>query len=215
VTQYPLEVELKFQADDDRPLDELAHTAELGPARLGPASTVDEIDRYLDTVDLRLAAARWACRLRTRNRRTVVSLKGPAEHAVGELLHRRPELEGPATDDLEPSHWPPSPATDLLRSMSGGRPLVERFTLRQRRTERPVLMGGRRCGLLSLDRSVVEDRGRQVGRLRIVELELDPMAIASALDPEPLARALTHVAGLHPDPATKLEHALRLLEVEA
>ena len=215
MTQYALEVELKFQADDERPLDELARAAELGPAGLGPANTVHEIDRYLDTVDLRLAAVRWACRLRTRNRRTVVSLKGPAEHAAGELFHRRPELEGPATDDLKPSHWPPSPASDLLRSMSGGRPLVERFTLRQRRTERPVLMGGRRCGLLSLDRSVVEHSGRQVGLLRIVELELDPSALASGLDPEPLGRALTRVAGLDPDPATKLEHALLLLEVEA
>jgi inorganic triphosphatase YgiF len=215
VTQYSLEVELKFQADDERPLDDLARAAELGPARLGPASTVDEIDRYLDTVDLRLAAARWACRLRTRSGRTVVSLKGPAEHAVGELVHRRPELEGPATDDLEPSHWPQSPARDLLRTMGGGRPLVERFTLRQRRTERSVQIGGRRCGLISLDRSAVEHGGRQVGLLRIVELELDPRAIASGLDPEPLGRALTRVAGLHPDPATKLEHALLLLEVEA
>jgi inorganic triphosphatase YgiF len=215
VTQYPLEVELKFQADDERPLDELARAAELGPARLGRARTVDEMDRYLDTVDLRLSAVRWACRLRTRNGRTVVSLKGPAEHLAGELLHRRPELEGPAMDDAEPSHWPPSPARDLLRSMRGGRALVERFTLRQRRTERPVQMGGRRCGLLSLDRGVVERGGRQVGLLRIVELELDPSALTSGLDPEPLARALTRVAGLHPDPATKLEHALILLEAEA
>jgi inorganic triphosphatase YgiF len=214
VTQYPLELELKFKADDERPLDELASSARLGPAQLGPARTVDEIDRYLDTVDLRLAAARWACRLRTRNRYTVVSLKGPAEHAASELLHRRPELEGPATDDPEPSHWLPSPARDLLRSMSGDRPLVERFTLHQRRTERPVLMGGRRWGLLSLDRSVVEHGGRQVGLLRIVELELDPRALANGLDPEPLSQALTLVANLRPDPLTKLEHALRLLESE-
>jgi inorganic triphosphatase YgiF len=214
VTQYPLELELKFKADDERPLDELASTARLGPAQLGPARTVDEIDRYLDTVDLRLAAARWACRLRTRNRHIVVSLKGPAEHAAGELLHRRPELEGPAADEIEPTLWPPSPASDLLRTLSGGQPLVERFTLRQRRTERSVQMAERRCGLLSLDRSVVEQAGRQVGLLRTVELELDPSAVANGLDPEPLSQALTLVANLHPDPLTKLEHALRLLESE-
>ena len=209
---YPLEVELKFQADDERPLDELARAAHLGPAQLGPARTVEETDRYLDTLDLRLSAVWWACRVRTRAGHTVVSLKGPAEHAAGELIHRRPELEGPAADDLEPSQWPASAARDLLQSMSGGRPLVERFTLRQRRTERPVLMGGRRCGLLSLDRSVVEHGGRQVGLLRIVELELVPSALASGLDAEPLSQALTRVANLRPDPLTKLEHALRLLE---
>ena len=215
MTQYPLELELKFQADDERPLDELTHAGRLGPASLGPANTVEETDRYLDTVDLRLAARRWACRLRTRDGRTVVSLKGPAEHTAGALLHRRPELEGSAADDLEPSHWPPSPARDLLRTMSGGRPLLERFTLSQRRTERPVHIAERRCGLLSLDRSRVQLAGRQVGLLRIVELELDPSAVQSGLDPEPLARALSLVAGLHPDAATKLEHALQLLQVEA
>jgi len=215
VTQYPLELELKFQADDERPLDELAHAGELGPAQLGPASTVDETDRYIDTIDLRLAGRRWACRLRTRNGRTVVSLKGPAEHEDGELVHRRPELEGPAADDLEPSHWPPSPARDLLRTMNGGLPMVERFTLSQRRTERSVQMAGRQWGLLSLDRSAVEHAGRRVGLLRTVELELDPSAVAAGLDPEPLARALALVPGLHPDPATKLEHALDLLELKA
>jgi inorganic triphosphatase YgiF len=215
VTDYPLEVELKFLADDERTLDELARAAELGPARLGPASTVDEIDRYLDTVDLRLAAARWACRLRTRNRQTVVSLKGPAEHAAGELLHRRPELEGPAADNLETSHWPPSPARDLLLSMSGGQPLVERFMLRQRRTERPVQMGERRCGILSLDRSTVVHDGISAGRFLTVELEFDREALSSGLDPEPLARALSGLPDLHPDPATKLEHALQLLVVKA
>jgi inorganic triphosphatase YgiF len=214
VTQYPLEVELKFQADDQRPLDKLALAAELGPAQLGPASTVDETDRYLDTVDLRLATARWACRLRTRSGHTVVSLKGPAEHAAGELLHRRPELEGPAANDLDSSHWPPSPARELLRTMSGSRPLVERFTLSQHRTERSVQMAGRRCGLLSLDRSNVRHAGRFVGLLLTVELELDPRALSSGLDPEPLAQALTRVAGLHADAATKLEHALQLLEAE-
>ena len=49
----------------------------LGRAVLGPARTVDETDRYLDTDDGRLAAALWACRLRSREGTTRISLKGP------------------------------------------------------------------------------------------------------------------------------------------
>ena len=110
-----VEAELKFTAADERPLRELEATDELGPAALGPPRTVAELDRYLDTADLRLAAALWACRLRSREGRTIVSLKGPAEHRPGDLVHRRPELEGPADAGLEPDGWPPSVARDRSR----------------------------------------------------------------------------------------------------
>ena len=52
-----VEAELKFWAADDQPLRALAAAPLLGPAQLGPARVVDELDRYLDTVDRRLAAA--------------------------------------------------------------------------------------------------------------------------------------------------------------
>src|ERR1700674_2671044 len=92
-----IEAELKFRAADERPLEMLAASATLGPAELGPARTADEVDRYLDTADLRLAAVHWACRLRSREGSALLSLKGPAEHIDGATLHLRPELEGRAT----------------------------------------------------------------------------------------------------------------------
>jgi inorganic triphosphatase YgiF len=214
VTDLPLEVELKFEADDEGPLDALAVADRLGPAWLGPASTIDETDRYLDTADLRLSARRWACRLRTRQGRTVVSLKGPAEHEAGDLFHRRPELEGPAVDSLDPGQWPPSAAQQLLDTMRGSEPLEERFSLTQQRTERTVQLARRHCGLLSLDRTQIWRGSAQLGALLTVELEVEPSALERGLDPSPLAHALSLHPGLRPDPATKLEHALRLLGAE-
>ena len=73
----PTEVEARFRAESAEPLAELAGRARLGRARLGSPRTVDETDRYLDTIDGRLAAARWACRLRSREGTTRISLKGP------------------------------------------------------------------------------------------------------------------------------------------
>ena len=170
-----------------------------------------ELDRYLDTADLRLAAARWACRLRSREGRTIVSLKGPAEHAPGDLLHRRPELEGPADAGLQPERWPPSAARDRLVELTGGGALVERFSLAQERTERAVRVDAGQIGELSLDRVRVVHLQVEVGRMLVVELELDPGALGAGLDPGPLALALGRVAGLVPDPASKLERALALL----
>ncbi len=210
MTAGRIEAELKFRAADEGPLDSLAAAATLGPAELGKAHTVDEVDRYLDTADLRLAAVYWACRLRSRDGRTLVSLKGPAEHLAGATLHLRPELEGPATPEPDPAGWPPSAARARLLEMTGGEPLMERLALAQRRTEREVREGRRRSGLLSLDRVRVLLGGMEIGRLLMVELELDPAAVAAGLDARPLATALEAVRGLQPDPLTKLEHALRM-----
>jgi inorganic triphosphatase YgiF len=213
-----LEVEARFRADDRGSLGTLATTPTLGQAELGPAEVVDELDRYLDTDDGRLATARWACRLRTRHGMTRLSLKGPAAGDTGAAwLHRRPEMEGPATDALDPAAWPPSEARDRLAELAGDRPLHERFRLAQRRTERAVALGGRALGTLTLDavRFLGPD-GRDLGTLDTVELELAmdddgrPRAAAETALGR-LADALAALPGLVPEPRTKLEHALARL----
>jgi inorganic triphosphatase YgiF len=206
-----VEAELKYRAQADGPLRQLAGVPRLGAADLGAPRIVDEVDRYLDTADLRLAAVRWACRLRSREGSTVLSLKGPAEHAPGDLLHRRPEIEGPAHPGLDPGGWPPSRALDRLLAMTGGQDLFERFVLEQQRTERVVSSEGTRVGLLSLDRLRVLRQGDELGRLAVVELELDSGAMASGFDHAPLAAALSAVPGLVADPSSKFELALALL----
>lgn len=208
----PVEVELKYRADGPGPLDRLLASDGLGAAVLGPAVTVDEVDRYLDTADRRLAAAGWACRLRRRGASTRLALKGPPQPGTGGALHRRPELEGAADDRLEPAGWPPSEARHFLDGLRGGERLVERFRLVQRRTERPIRLGGERLGTMSLDLVHVESEGRPLGLLHVVELELD--AVAGTAGEEHLAglhAAVAAIGGLEPDPRTKLEHALELL----
>jgi inorganic triphosphatase YgiF len=205
-----LEVELKFSADGPEPLDLLTSAGELGDARLGEAHTYDELDRYLDTLDLHLAREQWACRLRTRHGRTIISLKGPLQPGDSGALHVRPELEGSAGDSLDPATWPASAALDRLLALSAGQPLVERIALHQRRTARDVTVGGRPVGELSLDRVAVWHAGREVGRLWCVELESND----SQADLGALGSALARVDGLRPDPLAKLEHALALVQAE-
>jgi inorganic triphosphatase YgiF len=205
-----LEVELKLRAEDDEPLRRLATVEGLGPYRLGPPAEVAELDRYLDTADGRLAAARWACRLRTRNGTIRVSLKGPAEHDAGDMVHRRPELEGPANDSLDVTSWPPSAALERLQALAAGQPLVERLALRQERIERLVSNDAETVGTLSLDRVTVLRAGRMHGGFLVIELELRHDAPdESVLDA--LLQELRAVDGLLPEPRSKLERALDLL----
>ena len=209
----PTEIEAKFRADGPDALDRLASVRELGTALLGTPRTVAEVDRYLDTVDLRLASARWACRLRSRDGGVRVSLKGPAEaDAPADGLHRRPEIEGPATESLDPSGWPASPARAHLEALCAGATLRERFRLEQQRTERTVhTRDGREVGMLTLDVVDVLDvmRGTSVATLHVVELELAADGDEGSL--LGIAAALERMEGLVPEPRTKFEHALELL----
>lgn len=205
-----LEIELKLRAEDDGPLIALAGAARLGRFTLGPAHVVDELDRYLDTADGRLAAARWACRLRSRDGTLRVSLKGPAEHGAGDPFHRRPEEEGQASGSAPPETWPASAARDMLLELSDGQPLRERLALRQQRTERGVSAESA-LGTLSLDRVTVLRAGEQVGQFLAVELELRPDAIEADTSQE-LLRELASIRGLEPEPRSKLERALAMLD---
>lgn len=211
----PIEVEAKFVAGGREPLLSLATAPRLADATLGPAATVHEVDRYLDTEDGRLAAARWACRLRRRgDEGTRVSLKGPRDAVRGSAWHhRRPELEGPASAEPDPAEWPASEARDLVVSLSGGRPLHERVRLDQRRIERSVAAReGGRLGTLSLDHVAVSAGGRDLGELYVVELELAGASALAEEELERLAAALGGTPGLVAEPRTKLEHALERLD---
>jgi inorganic triphosphatase YgiF len=205
----PTEIEAKFRAESAEPLVALATRSSLGPALLGTARTVDEVDRYLDTDDGHLAAARWACRLRTREGATRISLKGPPIGLAEPWYHRRPEVEGPATNVLEPDAWPRSPALDLLDRLRAGHPLGERLRLDQARTERAVRHAdGSSIGTLTLDRVRMSDAGSDLGVLFMVELELDASSGPAGHELDELAAELAATDGLVPEPRSKLEHAL-------
>jgi inorganic triphosphatase YgiF len=210
----PTEVEAKFRADGPGPLEALAVAPRLGRAVLGPPRTVDETDRYLDTDDGRLASARWACRLRLRDGATRISLKGPpSDTQAASWHHRRPEVEGPATDQIEPDAWPASEARDLLHALAGGHALSEQLRVRQARTERTVTIdGGEPIGTLTLDRVRLAAGGADLGELFVVELELDPASKTGEAELSGLAGALGALPGLVPEPRTKLEHALDRLQ---
>ncbi len=213
----PVETELKLSATGPTPLRRLAEVPALGDAPLGTPETYLELDRYMDTDDGRLAAAKWACRLRSRSRTHRVSLKGPpiSANGLGGALHRRPEIEGDASARPDPAGWPRSAARDRLLELAAGRPLHEQLSLRQRRTQRAVGGEHDRLGTLSLDRVLVVLGGEPVGRLWCVELELAGSGLAgdravTARLPGLLADLL-RIVGLTIEPLTKLERALALV----
>jgi inorganic triphosphatase YgiF len=210
----PTEIEARFRATGPEPLARLAAIPVLagGAAHLGPARTFDEVDTYLDTAAGAFAAARWACRLRERDGRVTVSLKGPAEAPPSNSgVHRRPEVEGPASPSRDPDDWPAGPARDLVDGLRDGAPLVERLALRQVRTERRVTVAGSVLATLSLDEVGVHHGGALRGTFHVVELELAAESDGREAELLELARAIGTEPGLEPDRLSKLERALEIV----
>lgn len=209
----PTEIEAKFRVDDLGRLARLTAVPMLGHAALGPARSVAEVDVYLDTVERALERAGWACRLRSRGAVVTVSLKGTADGPSSGGIHRRPEVEGPATASREPRDWPPSPARHLVDELRRGDQLVELLTLRQRRTERGVTVGETTLGILSLDAVTVHVGEVEHGTFHAVELELATEAADGEGALAQLAAVLAAHDGLVPDRLTKLERARELIGI--
>jgi inorganic triphosphatase YgiF len=164
------------------------------------------IDRYLDTAagDGALRAAGLRARLRISPSGVVLAVKGRASVADGGVSTRM-ELEAPATADLHPARWPPSPGRALVTETIGGAPLVEIAAVRQGRRVRNVRRGDAVVEL-SLDRLTALGAG---GEELATRLELEAELKAGPPEAlEELAGALTNVDGLAPPLGSKLEFAL-------
>ncbi|MBA3779090.1 MAG: CHAD domain-containing protein [Chloroflexi bacterium] len=177
----PGEVELKYRVRDGKRLIEFLDSGRLADLEAGPWRTVEMEDRYVDTSDRSLARAGYAARLRRTVGGTIISLKAldngrgptikPLNPGSSGAMHRRAELEGPATPELVPDDWPESPARAMLTGLTGGAPIEERFTVRQLRRERE-LRGPGGWAMLSLDEVEFHREGQMLGRADGLEIEL-------------------------------------------
>ena len=164
----PEEVELKFAFQDPEALR--AWFDKAFPPRPGDGwRTLEITDRYFDTADLALKEAGFGARLRTLGSDTTLTVKATIEVTDG--MHRRLELEAPATRDLDPGRWPNSEARARLIEVVGGRRLIERFVIGQERRERVVVLDGA-TAVASIDEGEVEFLGIRAGVLRHFEIEL-------------------------------------------
>lgn len=161
------ELELKFLVEDVAAAQAwLGRRLAADPERW---RTIDITDRYFDTADGALSAAGYGARLRRTGRQTVVTVKSDLEVIGG--LHRRLELEAPATRSLDPHKWPESEPRARVFEVAGERRLIESFVVKQQRHELEASVAGA-VVQVSLDEAQVFACGRTAGELRQLEVEL-------------------------------------------
>ena len=115
-----LEIEAKYSIPDEQTFRRLQETPTLAGFDLGPATTLDLHDTYLDTPDRAILAGGYACRLRQEGSRHLATLKGLGG-ATGSV-HRRDEFETELPGPLLPHDWPPGAARDLALRLAGDQP---------------------------------------------------------------------------------------------
>jgi inorganic triphosphatase YgiF len=204
----PVEVEVKLAVSRPRRIARLIRDFDrerLGEFRAaGDAHMVVHTDRYFDTAvpGGRLLERAMRARLRRHGRTVTLAVKHSGAEAAG--ITTRAELEGRATDTLDPHRWPATDARTALLAAVGEQPLVEIARLRQRRLTRLVRGHGATIEL-SLDRVDAMVEGQVAARRHELEAELksgDAAALGRLLE------ALSGIDGLAPSAGSKLAFAL-------
>jgi len=200
-----LEIEAKYTTSKFV-FDKLLKVDALGEYRLETMEEQHVTDHYLDTGDRDIRKGGYAFRVREKNGRWLLTVKGlgTAESAI----HRREEYEVEMQSDMPTQQWPDSPARDLVVSLTHSQPLVELFVIRQHRTLCKVFRGERLVGELSLD---VVDMGSFGQQERTYEVEIELESHGTLEDLQVLDEILQSNCGLRPETRSKFERAMALI----
>jgi inorganic triphosphatase YgiF len=201
-------IEAKFTVPDAAVYWKLQTADHLARYSLSTTQVKPVWDTYLDTKSQRILAAGYSCQQSLTREGIVITLKslGGAEGAI----HRRRICELNMATSRPPVDWPDSPVRDLVLQLIGGQPLQTFFELQQTRVIRLLKQDEKPVAELSLDKvSLITDDTEQV--YLVLEVELLPQTAEGTL--MTIAGCLQDVWNLKPEPLSKFERALVLLDV--
>ncbi|MEA3340429.1 MAG: CHAD domain-containing protein [Chloroflexota bacterium] len=202
-----MEIEAKFAISEVKTFQRLQAADQLAEFVLSAHQVKQVRDTYLDTADQLILAAGYAYRQREQEEGILITLKGlgSAEGAV----HRREELETLLPAAAPPAEWPASPVRERVLRLTGDAPLLPLFSLQQTRVVRQMKRGKQTVAELSLDDVHLTIAGEEHAYL---ELEVELASKGAEKNLATIVACLQDEWGLEPEPRSKFERALALLE---
>jgi CHAD domain-containing protein len=204
-----LEVEAKFSVPDTATFQRLLKTSTLAGFVLGDMEVAELHDHYLDTADGSVRAGGYACRMRQRGDRYLITLKG--QDGTNGAVHRRTEYEVELPAPLAPRDWPASPARDLVLSLCDAKPLMPLFEIEQTRHTRILSDRDRAVAELDLDHVVILFPGTLQPNATYLELEAELLPNGKEEDLSRLVTDLQEAWGLTPQGLSKFQRGLARL----
>ncbi|GIV96852.1 MAG: hypothetical protein KatS3mg057_1509 [Herpetosiphonaceae bacterium] len=202
-----MEIEAKFAITG--PLDSAALAAvDLGPYRLAAPRQQIYRDLLLDTPGRVITGSGHALRLRFVEDGAILTFKGPGRRSGS--IHEREELEEwlPLGAENDRGRWPPVIA-GRVRALAGDEPLTPIISLELRRQTWAVERGGDVVGELALDEGMIRAGGAAES---VHELEIEIKGDLERQELDWLGRRLCEQLPLQPEPRTKLQRGLALLQ---
>lgn len=203
-----MEIEAKFTISDPTTLHQLHKLDHLGNYIISPGIVKQVKDSYLDTPARDLLAAGYALRRRESGGQSVMALKGLG--GVDGVVHRREELEValPPTPEAR-QIWLGSQLYARLFQITGEDVLSLLFALTQQRTVSRISLDGRPVAELSLDEASYLIDGHTE---TCYELEIELAETGTEADLDTLINNLQTEWNLDPQPLSKFERGLALLD---
>jgi|GEM_PF-1272207 len=202
------EIESRYLVPDRGIFDRLCRVRRLGEMRVAHRHTQRLRDVYLDTPGRALLRQGWASRVRRSRGACVVTLKGP-RHGQGAVTGRTQLEVSLARPSLRVEQWPAGDVRTRIQELTGGSALSELVRLRQVRHTAELWDKDRLVGELSLD--LVTMAGKDLEHTSLM-LEAELAESGTSEDLEVLDATLINVYGLVPEPRSKLQRALALVE---
>lgn len=163
------------------------------------------VDRYVDTDDWRLRRAGLVLRTRQNGKGVEATMKD-VRPASDSGLRQRMELTEPLADGSLAALDSSGPVGSRVVAVAGQRPLGPVLEIRTRRQPFALVANGTEVAEVALDDTIlVAGKGQRPGRLRRVEVEVDPNWVEALA---PVVEELRAATGLRPAAFSKFESGL-------
>ncbi len=202
-----MEIEAKFAVTGSLSPEQIT-ALDLSPYHLEDCGVERHEDAVLDTPARDLTTARQALRIRRTPDATLMTLKGPANREGA--VFARDEIEAPVSDGAatDPALWPSAIAA-RVRPLLNGEPLEPLVRVEVARHLWHATRDGELVAEIALDDGQIRASGRE---LPVHELEVEIKGEGTGDDLDALSKTLRTDLPLVPEPLTKLQRGLALLD---
>jgi triphosphatase len=200
----PMEIEAKYIALDEE-FAGLLEVNALDDYKLGDIEEQRINDEYMDTDKLDILKAGYALRIREKNGKYLLTVKGLG--GSNGAIHRREEYEMEIQQNKTPHEWPDGKAREIVFSVIQSQTLRKLFVIKQLRTIRTLHQNERLMGNMALDIVDIELDDR-IERIYQVEVELGQ---DGTLDDLMRLDKIFRDYCLCPEPRSKFEWAMELI----
>ncbi len=198
----------KYSVQKKDTFEALMSERNIGPFLLDAATPKRLKDTYMDTVDMVIMSNGYYLRRRQKEKGIVYTIRSLGGIRKNGVRHSE-EMECLLEQDIPFEKWNDPDMKELLTGIVGKSELVPLFNVSCTRNVRKVVDKESYVAELSLDDVLITVWEK---KLEYLEIEVEMLSDGNNKDLEKLTSALTKECDLFPDPSSKFERALQLME---